>query len=154
MIKSLLKLAAVLIIGILIYNYFLGTDSEKENSKMIFQEVKDVGRAVGDLLKNEKEKFDEGKYDNALHKIEDLFGELKQKAKDNKDILEKITDLENKRDDLEDKLAEMKPDEYANDEKFTEKGIRDSRDEAEMKRELEKLLKKTEKLIEEMKLEE
>ena len=61
--KSILKLALILVVGILIYNYFLGTDEEKQQSKEIFTEVRDLGKAAWGLLKSEKEKFDEGKYD-------------------------------------------------------------------------------------------
>ena len=72
MIKSILRLAAILVVGILFYNYFLGTPTEKEQSKKVFSKVKDLGRDAWDLLKTEKEKLDEGKYDEALDKITTL----------------------------------------------------------------------------------
>ena len=72
MIKSLLKLLVILVVGILIYNLFLGTDEEKQGAKKIVGEVKDVGVAVKDLVKSEKEKFDKGKYDKAGESVKTL----------------------------------------------------------------------------------
>ena len=69
MIRSLIKLLFILIVGVLIYNYFLGTPEEKENAKNIFSEVKDVAVGVKQLIKSEREKFDKGKYDDAVDKM-------------------------------------------------------------------------------------
>ena len=80
MIRKLLGLLVLVVFGILVYNFFLGTPAEKENAQKIFGEVKDLGVAVKDLLANEKEKFDAGKYDNALKKIGGIFDSLKEKS--------------------------------------------------------------------------
>lgn len=106
MIRSLLKLLFILIIGVLIYNYFLGTPEEKENAKQIFSEVKDVVVGVKDLVKAEKEKFDKGKYDNAIDKIGELLSKLKSKAKDiDEKYIDRISDLEKKKDQLKDAIS-------------------------------------------------
>ena len=55
--KTLLKIAAFLIIAVLVYNYFAGTPSEKAQSEKIFNEVKDLGSSVADLVKDEHKKF-------------------------------------------------------------------------------------------------
>ena len=57
MIRKLFKLLFILIIGVLIYNYFLGTPEEKENAKQIFSEVKDVAVGVKELVQQEKAKI-------------------------------------------------------------------------------------------------
>ncbi|MFQ5445452.1 MAG: hypothetical protein ACE5FF_00825 [Saprospiraceae bacterium] len=151
MIKSLLKLLAILVIGILIYNYFLGTPSEKEGAQKIFREFKDVGVAVTDLLKSEKQKFDAGKYDNAVNKIGDLLDGLKRNAQDfDEQYLQRIKDLEKKREELSRQLSEyQQEDDRINqgDDKFTPKSDRDS---SGLKRDLQKLLDETEQLIQEM----
>ncbi|HNM26497.1 MAG TPA: hypothetical protein PKL15_13740, partial [Saprospiraceae bacterium] len=66
MIRSLIKIGLVLIVAILVYNRFFGTSAEKEQSKKIFGEMRDVVVSVGQLVKSEKTKFDAGKYDGAL----------------------------------------------------------------------------------------
>jgi hypothetical protein len=98
MIKSVLKLAVVLILGLLIYNRFFGTEEEKTQSKVVFGKFKEVGRSIGDLLKTEKTKFDSGKYDNALGKLREALAEIKQKA-----------NLSGKKEDF-DKLREQQDD--------------------------------------------
>ena len=57
MIRSLLKLIIIMVLGILVYNLFLGDTTEKENAKKVFSEIKEAGVAVKDLLKSEKKKF-------------------------------------------------------------------------------------------------
>jgi DNA repair ATPase RecN len=105
MIKSILKLALLLIVGIVVYNLFMGTPEEKTGAKKIVKEVKDVGVEIGNLLKEEKKKFDQGKYDNALDKIDDLFEDLKNKAEDiDKKYLPEIETLEEKANDLKERI--------------------------------------------------
>ena len=89
MIKTIIQLAVVLVLFLLVYNYFMGTGEEKQNAKEIFREMKDVGVAVKDLLKSEKEKFDSGKYDNAIEKMRLLISNLES--------LELSSDLGNRR---------------------------------------------------------
>lgn len=153
MIRSLIKLIIVLTIGILVYNYFLGSDTEKENAHKIFKEVKELGVAVKDLLKSEKEKFDSGKYDEALDKIGGLFKDLKRKAKDfDENYVDRITELDEKRKSLEKRLAELKdendiPDSYDNESEMTEKGVKEM---DKIKEELRELMKETEKVMNDM----
>ncbi|RMG84312.1 MAG: hypothetical protein D6714_08145 [Bacteroidetes bacterium] len=139
----------ILVAGILVYNYFLGTETEKENAREVFGKIKDVGVAVKDLLQAEKEKFDQGKYDKALDKIGGLFRDLKEKAKDlDENYLDRLSQLEQKRQELEQRLQNLAnaehPDQY---DEFTEKG--DS-EETRLRRELEELMDETDKLISDM----
>ncbi|MBI5913897.1 MAG: hypothetical protein HY842_00850 [Bacteroidetes bacterium] len=144
MIKSLLKLLVVLVIGILIYNLFLGTDEEKQGAKKIVGEVKDVGVAVKDLLKAEKEKFDKGKYDKAVDKVGDMLQGLKRNAKEfDEKYLVRIEKLEDKRRELQKDLAEY-------DETSSSKPNDGSNDSSAIKEDLQKLLKETESLINDM----
>ncbi len=148
MIKSLLKLAFILVLGILIYNYFLGTDSEKEGAKKVFTEVKDIGVAVKDLLSSEKEKFDKGKYDNALNKIGDMLQGLKQNAeKIDKNYLDRIRELDKMKDDLKSSLSAYSDDNEGADKFAPGVGGKDS---VALKSDLRNLLKQTEDLIREM----
>ena len=96
MLRSLIKLGLFLLAGILVYNYFFGTPEEKAQSKQIFTEIKDVTKSAVGLLKTEKQKFDEGKYNDAVDKIGGLIDNLKGKAEqleDNRELLDQIADL-------------------------------------------------------------
>ena len=81
MIKFILKIAVILTIGILVYNYFFRTADEKQNSKEVYSKVKDLTVSVVDLLKNEKDKFEKGKYDQALDQIDNAISAIKEKGK-------------------------------------------------------------------------
>ena len=141
MIRSLLKLLFIVVLGILVYNYFLGTPEEKENSRAIFREVKDVAIGVKDLIKSEKEKFDKGKYDKAVDKIGDLLSKLKRKAKDfDEKYIDRISDLEKKKNELKDAISE-----------FDETDARIETDKKDsLVNELDQLLQESERLVNDM----
>lgn len=107
--KSLLKLLVGVVIGVLIYNYFFGTPEEKATSKEIFSEVRDLGKATWGLLKSEKQKFDEGKYDEAVDKVGGLLSTLRSKAKTSEDdnAVAELERLERRRLELEKEIAEL-----------------------------------------------
>ena len=147
MIKKLIQLAIVLIIGVLVYNYFLGTDEEKQTSKAIFKEVKDVAVGVKELVKSEKEKFDEGKYDKAVEKIGVVLTKLKKAAKNFDDkYIDRIEELSRKRRALEKELSSY------SDENDTsgQKQRKGNRDTSKIKNELDRLMKETDSLIKDM----
>jgi hypothetical protein len=69
MIGFLFKIGLSLVVLLLVYNYFLGTPEEKSNSKEIISEVIHLGKSSWELLRTEKQKLSEGKYDLALDKV-------------------------------------------------------------------------------------
>lgn len=147
MIKSLLKLGLLLLAGILVYNYFFGDEAEKAQSKEIFGKVKDVGKDAWALLKTEKSKFDEGKYDGAVDKVGntveslgDLLGKLSRTAKDLNDsgALDQLGELQAKQQELQERLAAETPESY------------DATEQEEVKDEVQDLLRQTEALMKDM----
>ena len=150
MIRSILKLAVFLVIGILVYNFFFGTAEEKESSRQVFNSGKAlVGNVVG-LLKSEKDKFAAGKYDNALDKVDNLFDDLKEKAQDiDEKYVDRLRDLDDKREQLEEQLAEIKED-HIGEAEFTPKGG-EKREVKNFERELDALMDQTAQLMEDMK---
>jgi DNA mismatch repair ATPase MutS len=141
MIRLLIKIGLILVVGILVYNYFLGTAEEKETSMEIFNEVKDLGKATWSLLKSEKEKFDQGKYDEALSKIEDIFNRLKGQADrlQNEEWSDQINSLEERRRDIQQQLKEVTDDQQLSDDQ--KEAIR---------RDFDQLMKDTEELMDKM----
>jgi len=98
MIGKLLKFGILVVIGLLGYNYFLGTPEEKAKSKEIMGKVADVGKAGVGLIKEEVAKFKDGKYDRALDKISAGISTAKEKIADKGGLLiEKIESWENKK---------------------------------------------------------
>jgi ABC-type phosphate transport system auxiliary subunit len=102
MIRRLLSLAAMLVVGLVIYNMMFGDESDKEN-------VKQITGGVKELLQSTKEKYKNGQYDEAIDKIGDVFKQLKNKADelDNSDYLNRLSDLEKRKEHLEEMLKNL-----------------------------------------------
>ncbi|NJC25944.1 hypothetical protein [Neolewinella antarctica] len=106
MIKFILKIGLVLVVGIVGYNYFLGDATEKAQSREMVGKVRDIGGDAWKLLKSEKVKMNEGKYDDALDKLDKLYADLKDRAQKVKDsgALDRLNELVERRGELEDLL--------------------------------------------------
>ena len=102
MMKRLLSLAAMLIIGLLIYNTFFGTEQDRES-------VEKVTSGFKELFQSTQDKYKNGEYDEAIDKIGDIFNQLKNKAGElqDSDFNESISALEQKKQRLEELLKEL-----------------------------------------------
>lgn len=140
MIRSVIKIGLLLLVGILFYNYFFGTPEEKEQSARIVGKAVDFGRDAWGLLRSEKEKFDEGKYDEAVDKIGNLYASIRQTAEKVNDsgALERLAELEERRSELERELESDRPQSY------------DETEKRRLQREWQDLMSDTEDLMEEM----
>ena len=108
MIGFVIKLAVFAVIGILGYNYFFGTSEEKEQSSKVFGQVKEVAVSVGELAKSEKEKYDAGKYDNALDTLASAYKKAREGAQSiDRSLLKSIGELEKRRATLEQEIASI-----------------------------------------------
>lgn len=138
MIKLLIKIAIPIIIGVLIYNYFFGTKEEKETSKVVYTKAKDLTVSLYDFMRSEKDKFDEGKYDKAMDKLNDVYSAARSNEKEmsSKEKSE-LKELEAEKKELQKDIDETsKMDKKSADEK--NKGLTDR---------LMELVRKTETLL-------
>lgn len=104
MIKSVLRLAVILVIGVIVYNYFLGSPEEKAKSKEIIGKTVDIGKAGVGLLKEEYQKFKDGKYDQAIDKVGNLLKDAKEKGGA---YLEDIKEWEERRQSWKEKKEKL-----------------------------------------------
>lgn len=109
MIRTVLKVGFVVVIGLVCYNYFFGTATEKEQSKRIFNGVGNLFGEVRTLVRGEREKFDAGKYDAALNKMDNVIDRLKSHnaTTGDRNIQAEITALEAKKQQLQQELARV-----------------------------------------------
>lgn len=150
MLRSLIKLVLFLVAGVLVYNYFFGTAEEKAQSKEIFTDIKSLTKSAVGLLKSEKQKFDEGKYDEAVDKIGGLIDNLKGKAEqleDNRELLDQIAGLQRQQRSLETKLGSPGVESYGNE---GQRIVADSAQRREIEDDWRALLEKTERVMQEM----
>lgn len=104
MIRKIISIAIFLVIGILTYNYFFGTAQEREQAQDIFSKGAEVLGASADLLKAEYQKFNDGKYDEALDNINGLLSKLKEKGGE---VVEEIDNWEKRKEDWDKKKNDL-----------------------------------------------
>lgn len=109
MIRSLIKIGFVVVVGLICYNYFFGTSTEKEQSKRIFSGVGNLFGEVRTLVRGEREKFDAGKYDTALDKMGNVIDRLKthNATTGDRNVQAEIAQLESRKRQLEQELARV-----------------------------------------------
>ncbi len=134
MIKSIIKVGLMLAVGIIGYNFFLGTPEEKASSRetigAVANATKAAGKAVGGVFKGEYKKFRDGKYDNAIEKIGGALDKGKEKLKGGTELLGKI-------DDWTDRQSEWRKTKRA-----LKQQLKDAGDDANASEEIQKAIKK------------
>ncbi|WP_143057333.1 hypothetical protein [Nitrosomonas sp. Nm51] len=95
------------------YNYFFGTAEEKKQAQEIFSKGAEVVGAGADLLKSEYEKYQHGKYDDALDNISHFLNRLKEQGDEFPEEIESWNQRKNewdrKNQDLQ-QLLDAEPD--------------------------------------------
>lgn len=104
MLRFIISTAFFLIIGLLSYNYFFGTAEEKEQAQEIFSKGAEVVGAGAGLLKSEYQKYQEGKYDEALENVSHLLSRLKDQGGE---LLEEIESWKQRKDAWEQKKTDL-----------------------------------------------
>ena len=110
----IIKVVLLLVVGIIGYNYFFGSAEEKANAQQIVGQVQKLTHSVADLLKSEKEKFDEGKYDDAIAKIKSALNTMHEKiatftSGGDANLLRDVESLEQQELNLETRLHNLDP---------------------------------------------
>lgn len=104
MIRFIITIVFFLVIVLLSYNYFFGTAEEKEQAQEIFSKGAEVVGAGTDLLKSEYQKYEDGKYDEALDNINNLLGKLKVHGGE---LLGEIDSWEQRKSDWDQKKIDL-----------------------------------------------
>jgi lipopolysaccharide export LptBFGC system permease protein LptF len=145
MIKLLLRLLLFIVVAVLVYNFFLGTPAEKEGAKKVFEQFKNAGNAVKELLISEKEKFDAGKYENVTRQVDNLFKNIKAEIKDtDTNSLRELEALENQKKRLKEEIDNFESDNKNNDESTKQEKKK------QLNEKFRKLVEDTERLMNKM----
>ena len=96
----LVSLGLMLLVGVLVYNYFLGDAAEQQKSKEVFQTAKDLGKSIKELYKAEEQSYyDDGKYRNIIDPIKNVI-------RGDKDLNEKYRPQVDEIDELQNKIGD------------------------------------------------
>ena len=134
--RTILNLLLILIIAVIGYNYFFGNQSEQSESREIVNQVKDLGRSVGDLIISEKEQFDKGKYDGLVDQMRTVLDKIKSQ-------LETGDGADKQRwEGLEEELKEIEQEVRQSDEDSSSNQQKDA-----LQERLNQLLEKAERLL-------
>jgi uncharacterized protein YaaN involved in tellurite resistance len=98
----------LLLAGYVGYMYFFGQGEDKVKAEMIVNETKDLGKAVGDFLGSQKEKYDEGEFDNLIDKVGAMLNKLKSGSEETqKEVQDNLKKLQKELKQIDpDKLNE------------------------------------------------
>jgi len=106
MIRKLISLVILVVVGLMGYNMFFGTEEDKARGKAVTKEFKELTGAIGGFLKAEKENYDAGKFEDAMQKLNKAFRNISSKAQEiGGNLPERVKELEEKKEQL-DRLIE------------------------------------------------
>jgi hypothetical protein len=93
--RKLLFTLILLLAGYVGYMYYFGKGEDKSKAVTIVNETKDLGKAVGDFLKKQKDKYNEGDFDQMIDKVNKSLEKLKSDAEPNgEEVKDNLHELE------------------------------------------------------------
>lgn len=122
--RKLIFTLILILAGYVGYMYFFGQGDDKAKAQIIVNETRDLGKAVGDFLSKQKDKYDDGEFDRLIDKVSGSLAKLKS------DSGEKDEEVKDNLRDLQKELKQIDP-EKLNEEnrKALEKLIKDVEEE-------------------------
>lgn len=86
---------AIILAAIVGYMYFFGKEDDKVKAHTIVNETKDLGKAVGDFIGRQKDKYDNGDFDALIDNIKSHLDKMRANPEKNTDEVQKdLRDLD------------------------------------------------------------
>jgi len=79
--RRLVFLALVVLAGYVAYQYYFGQGEDQVRAETIVRETKDLTRAVGDMLRRQKEKYDAGEFDRMIDRVGSSLDKLRSQPR-------------------------------------------------------------------------
>ncbi len=93
----------LLLAGYVGYMYFFGKGEDQAKAEIIVNETKDLGKAVGEFLSKQKDKYDDGEFDRLIDKVSKSLEKLKSGSG------EKTEEVNDNLHDLQKELKQIDP---------------------------------------------
>ncbi len=118
--RKLIFTLILILAGYVGYMYFFGKGDDKAKAEIIVNETRDLGKAVGDFLSKQKDKYDDGEFDRLIDKVSSSLEKLKS------DSGEKGEEVKDNLRDLQKELKQIDPEKLnGENRKALEKLIKD-----------------------------
>jgi hypothetical protein len=76
--KFLLRLLVLLFLIKLGYNYFFGNEEQRSHAGGIVENAKDLSHSIGNMIKSEKESYEEGEFNRLLEILSESLLKLRK----------------------------------------------------------------------------
>jgi len=118
--RRLIFTLLLVLAGYVGYMYFFGKGEDKSNAQTIVHETRDLGKAVADFLRNQKDKYDDGEFNRLIDKVGESLDKLKTGTNESKE------DVKTNLLELQKQLKEIDPEKLSEENrKALEKLIKD-----------------------------
>jgi hypothetical protein len=67
----------LILAGYVAYNYYFGEGEARDQAAAVVEETRALSRAVGDLLRHQKERYEAGEFDRTLDRVSDMLDRMK-----------------------------------------------------------------------------
>ena len=106
--KNLIFLIILILAGIVGYMYFFGKGEDRARAESVVKETRELGKSVSDFLKRQKERYDDGEFDNLMDKISKTLNKVRDKtSKTTEEEADELRELEKELRQIEpEKLSE------------------------------------------------
>jgi hypothetical protein len=111
MIRRLLFAVILILAGFIGFMYFFGKGEDKTNAEAIVHDSKEVVKSIGQFLKTQKEKYDEGEFDRLINRVGKSIGQLKTAGSEKRDEVRQTLQ------DLQHELKQIDPQKLSEDDK-------------------------------------
>ena len=106
--RRLIFLALIILAGFVAYTYYFGKGEDKERAENIVRETKDLTRSVGEFIKKQKDRYDDGEFDRLFDRIGNTIKNLRNKKTENQEeVNQDLKELETENGRLKKLLAEQ-----------------------------------------------
>ena len=112
MIRKLIFTVLLILAGYVGFMYFFGKGEDKTSAEAIVHDSKEVVKSIGQFLKTQKEKYDEGEFDRLLNRVEKSIERLKSAAPEQRDEVRKTLQ------ELQHELKQLDPQKLTDDDKL------------------------------------
>ncbi|TVR85309.1 MAG: hypothetical protein EA411_13145 [Saprospirales bacterium] len=139
--RLLIRIAILLLLALIAYNYFLGTEDEQAESQQVVENARQLGQSLVDMVVSERERFSEGKYDEMRDRIGTSIGFLRERGEEFNISGKEFSALDEEKNELDSMIRQL--------DDMTKTGEESEQLEENIRTRIDRLIERMEQFIEE-----